>query len=403
MRFYTYFLFTRTNAIYSFALFLCCDVNDSLIDVQIFSYAIYHGKRPTINLCGKWKALIFFHCISLLYTQTFSVCTLAKHCDLIFLYFFICNAGNLLISTTYGMALKIYHLHFEAKNGERASERVREKSSQTHFSDRILNYVLMNTTASDFVLHAADSIFWIFSISFWISNTSYSECATLNIFFGFVSFLFCSSLRCSLVNFKFSVLSFRLLSTTVFSLLKILTVYFFGFSHQRAHYRCSIDSVRNCSVFTCLSLSHFHTRLLCHAFEIYRVAVPFLRFRDFGSDLNRKIVIFNIITTDPSQPIRLYVWTRNTHTIYSNFLCYVSDVSPNAHTSHWKPYGLDLVQSRNFSIFCLYFDFDIGTDCVRGISIFSLSFFRAKIPMCISTEHCSVFIFYWWCVNVALA
>lgn len=39
-----------------------------------------------------------------------------------------------------------------------------------------------------------------------------------------------------ILNFVFLL---RLLSTTVFSLLKFLTVYFFGFSHQRALFRCS--------------------------------------------------------------------------------------------------------------------------------------------------------------------
>lgn len=115
LRFFTYFLITHTQTQFILSHFFCCDVNDSLIDVQIISHAIYHEKKPTINLCGKWKALIFFHCIFCCTLKLYSVCTPAKHCELIFLHFFICNASNLLISTTYGMTLKIYHLHFTAR------------------------------------------------------------------------------------------------------------------------------------------------------------------------------------------------------------------------------------------------------------------------------------------------
>lgn len=320
----------------------------------------------------------------------------------------------------------IHHLWDDFKNiwsspfqseKERERERVREKSSQTHFSDRILNYVLMNTTASDFVLHAADSIFWNFRLRFGF-RTLRTANAQRSIY-SLVSIRFFSALPCD-VSFSIHLLIlnfcvcflFRLLSTTVFSLLKFLTVYFFGFSHQRAHFRCSIDSVRNCSVFhvfhVFLSISFspdcfaMHWNVPCCCCSVSSIS----RFR--YSDLNRKIVIFNI-STDPSQPIRLDVWTHCEHTIiyiiYSNFYV-IFPMFHLMHTSHRKPYGLDLVQSRNFSIFCLNFEFwHRNGPCACEISIFFLPFIypRAKIPMCISTEHRSVFTFRWWCGNVCSA
>ena len=129
----------------------------------------------------------------------------------IFLYFFIWNAGNWLISTTLEMTLKIYYLHLR--------DREKKRNSQTHFSDRILNYVLMS-----------DCFGLCFRqlTQFLILDLNTLRKANAQRILGFFLFL----IFFSLVNFKI----FLLLSTTVFLLFECSTVYFFEFSHQRAHF-----------------------------------------------------------------------------------------------------------------------------------------------------------------------
>lgn len=97
-------------------------------------------KNLTINLCGKWKRNSFLIAFFLLYTKrNYFSCARLLNTVNIFLYFFICNAGNSLIYPPLQWDdFKNILSPFEKRE-------IEEKTvSQTHFFDRILNYVLIS-------------------------------------------------------------------------------------------------------------------------------------------------------------------------------------------------------------------------------------------------------------------
>lgn len=163
-------------------------------------------ERRTINLCGKWKKS-FFHCI---FTLFFVECAPAKHWQyayIIYIYFFHMQCRQLTNIHYNGMTLKIhYYLHL------RDTERdwVRKTKSQTHFSDRILNYVLMSDCSRTLfytqLTQSSDFGFERFVQRMRTALKIYS--VTSFRFVSFLLFLLPRIVFDSLVNFKLYIFAF---------------------------------------------------------------------------------------------------------------------------------------------------------------------------------------------------